>query len=855
MDGDTTEVDVEASFFFGGPLEGADVTWTAHAHPGSVSFDGYERFSFADFDFFQSSIFEEPLRASGEATTDSCGIARLEVPGVLRAGESTTVFDVSATVIDQSGQAIGGTASVTVHPAAVYAGIRTAEYLGRAGAPSEIQVASVDIDGEPAGGQPVTVEVYAREWVTVVEETDNGSRRYRSEPEDTLLETLSVTTGVDGLGSVSYTPSSSGVLRLVASTSDDAGRVASSAGYLWVSGQDFVRWEIRNDGIIELVADRDEYEVGDTAEVLVPAPFEGARALVTVERGGILQRETRVFEGNSETLSIPIVDGFVPNVFVSVVLYRPPTEEDPVPRYHVGYVELPVSTETRTLSVNVQPSVEQAGPGETVSYDIRVTDSTGAPVQAEVAVNMVDAAVLSLSDLEGPTGLQAFWFQRGLGVRTGASVSVSVDRANDTVREPAFGGKGGGEEGEALRSEFRNTAYWEAQLETNAQGVATFEVQLPDNLTTWRTQVRAVSGDTLVGEGTHDLLATKPLLVRPALPRFVRAGDQVMLRTLVRNATDDAQDVTVSIEVDGLDLDDGAEQTLTVQPGQSGEFDWPASASATGTATVAFRAAAPGLADAVEISLPVYLDVTPETMATGGVVVGESQLEALYLPPYAIVDNGELEVNVQGSLVGALHDELGKFASLPFEPSSRVASRVIGTVAAYLAEGEGGAGLVSAISFDMSKLQAMQRSDGGWGWCSGAGCRSDPMVTAWVLTAFGEAVEAGWDSPGTQWRRGDSYLRGHMNRTFDVRRPPDPNERAFMFYAIQHATDTSDYLNSLLALYENDRAALTAWGRAYLVLGLLEAGQPADDRAVRGLVSDLNASVIPSANGNHWEDP
>src|SRR3546814_6072084 len=45
-----------------------------------------------------------------------------------------------------------------------------------------------------------------------------------------------------------------------------------------------------------------------------------------------------------------------------------------------------------------------------------------------------------------------------------------------------------------------------------------------------------------------------------------------------------------------------------------------------------------------------------------------------------------------------------------------------------------------------------------------------------------------------------------------------------------------------------------AWGRAFLVLGLLDAGEPADGAMVRGLISDLNASVIPSANGNHWED-
>src|SRR5690606_38235525 len=259
----------------------------------------------------------------------------------------------------------------------------------------------------------------------------------------------------------------------------------------------------------------------------------------------------------------------------------------------------------RTLNVDLQPSVEQAQPGETVQYDITVTDSAGRPVQAELSVVMVDAAVLSLADLVDQTGLQAFWFQRGLAVQTASSVSVSVDRNNDAIAEPEAGGKGGGADGDAFRSEFRNTAFWEAMVRTDASGRATVEVTLPDNLTTWRTQARAVSGDTLVGEATHELLSTKPLLLRPALPRFARVGDSFSLRTLVRNATEQAQEISVSLSVTGLEVATDQTQTLVVQPGASGEFEWAATADRTGTATVQFRAVAAELEDAVQISFPV----------------------------------------------------------------------------------------------------------------------------------------------------------------------------------------------------------------------------------------------------------
>ena len=101
-----------------------------------------------------------------------------------------------------------------------------------------------------------------------------------------------------------------------------------------------------------------------------------------------------------------------------------------------------------------------------------------------------------------------------------------------------------------MRSNFQHTALWIGELTTDEDGTASFELVLPDNATTWRTRARAVTAATQVGEGDSELLVTQPLLVRPALPRFLRVGDDVTLRTLVRNGTADARDVTASIEVE-----------------------------------------------------------------------------------------------------------------------------------------------------------------------------------------------------------------------------------------------------------------------------------------------------------------
>src|SRR5690606_26074123 len=127
------------------------------------------------------------------------------------------------------------------------------------------------------------------------------------------------------------------------------------------------------------------------------------------------------------------------------------------------------------------------------------------------------------------------------------------------ISEPSDGGKGGGAD-ESLRSDFRNTAHWEAQIRTDADGNASIDFTLPDNLTTWRAQARAVSGDTLVGEARSELLVTQPLLLRPALPRFLRVGDSASMRLLVTNSTGDDADIGVELAASGIEVGGGAAQ-------------------------------------------------------------------------------------------------------------------------------------------------------------------------------------------------------------------------------------------------------------------------------------------------------
>ena len=868
VSGDTIDASATASFFFGGALEGATVDWSAVSDLAfSFRVKGFESYSFSDVDYYRQSVARDALRAKGSTTTGRGGVATFAAPAVLNAAEGTQRFTVSANVTDQNGQAVGSGTQVTVHPAALYAGIRPTRYLVSTDSDAELKLVTVDTDGDVHPGQRVVVRVYDRQWITTKVQVPGGGRRYQSDIRDVLLTTLNATTDVNGYATIAYRPTKPGQLRVVAEVTDTKGRSARSATYLYAWGGGNALWQVTNDDTIKLVADKESYEVGDTADVLVPAPFAGATALVTIERGKIITREIRTLPTNAERLRIPITDRSVPNVFVSVVLYRAPTKEDPIPRYKVGAVQLPVSTQTRHLVVKITPSVPQARPGQKVHYDIAVTDSAGKGVRSELSVAVVDKAVLSLQDERGPDGLRAFWFERGLAVTTVSSMTNSLDRWNDVVAELPKVGKGGSGSGlqpSGTRKDFRNTAYWEAQLVTNDQGLAGIDVVMPDDLTTWRLQARAISGDTMVGESTHELVSTKPLLIRSALPRFLRVGDTADLRVLVRNGTTDTADVKVALAAEGVSVANAGAQTRTIAPGASVAYVWTAKVAAEGAVKVTFTASGHAQAigggpldDAMELTVPAYVDMTPETMSTNGIVTKADGLEAIYLPKFADTAHGTLNVSVRSALVGALGDELRSFAPYPQEGAGHVASRLIGTIAVARTEkaATGTASYAGRINSDIAGLVGRQRPDGGWAWCDDPLCVTDPNVTGWALLALGEARREGTAIDDGVARRATSYVFAYVNRpnTSADGTPNDKDQKAFLLAALA-ASGGQGVWNVANALLEQERTALANWGRGYLINAFLDNGGTPADEQVKTLLNDLAARTIPSANGNHWED-
>jgi len=876
--GERVNVAVEASYFFGGPVTNADVTWNLLAQDYSFRPDVPGWWDWSDtsrWDWWQPQ--EVPgwgkVIADGEGTTDDQGRFVFSVSADVADSIFSQQFTIEATVTDISDQSVSNRTSVIAHKGLFYIGLRPTRYVGQVGEEQTVEIRTVDWDGQPVGRVELEVTFNQREWLNVQEEDEVGNLYWTWVPSDTVAYSQTVTTNRDGAAIAAFVPESGGTYIVRAEGSDEEGNDVVSATWLWISSRRYVSWRQDNNDRIQLIADRRSYEPGDVAEILVPSPFQGeVTALFTVERGRVIEHWVQTLRGNAETIELPIDEDYAPNVYVSVVLVKGVDETNPLAAYRVGYVSFDVSTVEQELTVTVTPDRDLAagehyGPRETVSAEIEVTDADGQPAQAEVGLAVVDKSVLSLAPANAPAIVDAFYGERSLGVRTADSLSLSVDRITARVADEAKGGGGGGPEmamgAEFIRQRFPDTALWAPSVRTDEEGRASVEFTLPDQLTTWRIDARAVTVDTLVGQVELDVLSTKDLLVQPVTPRFFVVGDQSRLAAVVHNNTGEELTVEVRLEVEGVTLESDVSQTVALPAGGKERVEWTVSVQDARWADLTFYAQGDGYRDAVkppaglppDQNLPIYRYSAPETVGTAGQISEEGTvLEAVALPPSLDTTQGELTVRIEPSLAAGMTGGLDYLEHYPYECTEQVVSRFLPNVLTFRALSELGledpdleANLRRQVGVGLQRLHARQHYDGGWGWW--VNDESNALITAYVVFGLVKADEAGFDVDEGVLERGIDFLREQLSPVGQLRDTAETNRRAFVLYVLAEAGEAQE--SHLSALYEL-RGRLGVYGKAYLAMafGLLDE----DDPRIRTLLSDLNSTAIVSASGARWQE-
>ncbi len=398
--GGSADATVTASYYAGGGLPNAEVTWQVTSRPGYFTPPNRGDFTFGKWIPWWTPYGESGGVRSESFTglTDASGKHRLHLDFISVDPPRPTSVTAEASVMDVNRQAWNATTTLLVHPADLYVGIRSPRTFVQKGEPLTVQSIVTDLDGKAIVGREIRVRAVLLDWVF-----ERGEwRQKEANPQECVIK--SAADAVE----CKFETKEGGTYRVTATIYDDRERRNESELTLWVAGGKVVPKRNVEQEDAGLIPDRKEYQPGDTAEILVQAPFYPAEGVVTLRRSGIVATERFKMDGPSHTLKVPIKEFYTPNVYVQVDLVGASARTDDSgnvntslpkrPAFASGTLNLQIPPLARKLTVQATPRDKALEPGGETTVAVEVRDASGRAVAgSEIAVVVVDEAILGLT--------------------------------------------------------------------------------------------------------------------------------------------------------------------------------------------------------------------------------------------------------------------------------------------------------------------------------------------------------------------------------------------------------------------------------------------------------------------------
>lgn len=863
-DGETAQAVIDGAYYFGGAMAGAPVRWRVMTTDFFFNrhTDGWYSFSDEDSWCWWSCERDSDLLASGEGKLDAHGKLTVSFPLSLEGKDLSQVVTLEADIEDASNQVVSNRSSIVVHKSAVYVGVSPESYGTEPGQEARIKLVTVNADGSAAASREVKIELFEREWNSIRKKGVDGEYYWENDHEDTFVSDSVIRTDENGKAFASVTLPKGGSYWVKASAKDDEGRIASAGTSMYAYSSSYFNWPRSNSDRFEIVADKPEYKVGDTAKLIAKSPYqgEGVKALVTVEREGILSSSIVPVVSNALPIEIPITEDMIPNAYVSVVVVKPRLGETfnengldtGTPAFKTGLTRLKVETSKKNVTIAIEPNKKKYLPREEVSVTIRTWDSDGKPIPADVSLSAVDMSVLALTGFRTPDLVAKFYSTRGLGVRTSQMLLYMLERF-----KPGSKGGGGGEDGErSARDTFKDTAYWNPSIRTNEGGEASLSFTLPDNLTTWQLLAIANTKESDFGAFATEIIETKNVVVRPVRPRFAVHRDEIGAAAIVHNFTDEERDFAVTLSGEGFTHLSKDTRTVTVAADGQVKVPFEIRTDALDRLTLTFKAESGDIRDEITETIPVHLFSVPQSTATSG-VTEDSVEETVYAPPADRALDLTLKTTISPTVAAYLPDGLRYVSEFPYGCAEQVMSSLLPNAALAGLQGFDAFAFVpdellkDRIEQGVQKLYATQRSDGGFGYWIGSD-RSHPVLTAYVTYGLSRVKAAGYSVDLGVIDRAREYLDRELKRTrgAEDERITDA-DRAFILFSLAETGGTD--ANMTASLFEK-RIDLPLFAKAFLAMALHKEDTAGGKRKAEALLGEIQNSVKVTARGAHFEE-
>ncbi|MBS1790666.1 MAG: hypothetical protein JST85_23315 [Acidobacteria bacterium] len=862
--GEKTKFTVEAKYYFGSPVKNADVKYYIYRSPYYPWFwesedDGIggsdEEDESGDYGYGNDMVKE------GEGRLDENG--RLEIPfDVPQPGANETrefTYRLEAMVTDAARREIEGRASFIGTRGNVSVQANPDRYVYYKSETAKIRVRTRTYEGKPVAAK-VTLKFSEVHWEKV-EKEENGYKYNEYQRKLTSVASGEVTTNAEGEATFEYKTTGIGDFDINAVVAENGRQIEHDAGSFYVTSESdswvYNAW--RDEGSIKLVADKKSYKVGETAKILALLPTDKAHLLVTTEMTRVMETRHVYADSRAVVIDLPIKDAYSPNIYLSVAYVKNGEMFE-----HSKNIAVP--SINKFLNIELIPDKSQYKPRDPASYQIIAKNADGTPAAGvEVSLGLVDEAIYAIRPDTSGDIRRAFYGTRYSRVSTnyaaafqftGFSGDKKIDLAQNkrSYQLADFKNDSQYADPKLIRKDFRDTAFWQPDVVTAADGKATVKLNLPDNLTTWRATARAVTADLKVGSKVDKVVSRKDLILRLETPRFATEGDTVTISGIVHNYQKEEKLTQVELKVTGAQLLDAGQRTVTIPKDGEQRIDWHISASNFGNVTLLATAKTTGESDGIELPMPVVAAGTR-------VVKGESlalsedtaQKEMSFvLPGNAHPQARTLRIEASPSVAGAMFGVLDYLTSYPygcteqtmssFLPNVIVAQTVKEVKTASISTGND---LRQKVQRGLQRLYGFQHEDGGWGWWKDD--KTDPFMTSYVMDGLALAERAGYGVEPYRIQQGRKKIQQLLDTgKMEDGTPFDIESRAYLLYAQQVSGGTdARYLSDMF----NRRGEMQPYARALLALTL----KLRNDNRAQLVASDIERSVKMTQADAYWE--
>lgn len=929
--GERTTFNVEAKYFSGAPLARANVSYLIYRAPyrhvwSENQYDAeligarqYNEDEEEEDNIIDSAnegeegnygYGDDPV-TEGNAQLDILG--RLEIPfdvPLANSGEPGDFkYRLEVTVTDAADNSLGAVVSVIVTRASTVVQATAEKKIVYAGDQAKIRVNTADYNGRPVSRR-VILKFIERKWerreiasaskpVVCSDHHDYLSERVEVTNDrpgfkqiEAELGTGEVTTNAQGESWYSWRVPAAGIIEIVAILREGGREIRLPGGELWATdrtGQQ-ADFAAANIGSIKLVPDKPLYQLGETARVRIVLPTNGAHLLVTTERHSVIKAWRVHAPGHQVDIEVLMDQDHAPNVYLSVCYVKNG-------EVYTADKVLAAPARDKFLKLEILPDKQMYKPGEPASYVLVVRNEDGSPAAGvEVSLGIIDEALYAGYDSTVGNIRRQFYSYQYKQVETCFSTSFTftgysgrehfnlasnkrpyqlADFKNDNeIAQPK------------IRQEFKDLAFWQPNIITDANGRHTVKFNMPDNQTAWRATAHAVTPDLKVGSVVKRVVSRRDLMIDLEIPQFVTEGDTVTISGLVYNYLDSGRTAEAELAVTGALLLGQVQQKVYVARNAVQRVAWRISAAQSGEVKLRAIVRVGKEADGVELPLHVYPTGVPQTKAESVVIseeIGERTL-TLNLPANVNAQMQTLRVDFSPSILGTTYSALEYLKSSPHLSAEQIVSSFLPEIAVKQALDNlsftSGEKVIAAIVSPIDELLYSQedddlewwKEDGGWGWWKED--RPDPFMTAYVLDGMAVAYKAGYEKAGfTVDELGEK--REKIEKALDLGKmgdqPMDLESRAYLIYAYVkygiaealHAEEKNPqsgertqspaaartrlrYVKELFG----KRGELKPYGKALLALSLKLIG---NDKEAAQVAAELGGLAQVGKFEAHWE--